>query len=129
MLTVDVIVTGGKVDLPCYLDLISEDGLAHAVLRYKKKRYVSAKQIRMYDAVTDIVEKLDENGFRIKVCHSCGFFTQKIDGSTNVVKGECMKCKMKSSACEPTETLIWSTCADYAPRELGKVIDIKNYRN
>ena len=129
VLTVDAIVTDGKNNLQCYMDLISEDGLAYAVLRYKKKKYTSAKQIRMYDAVSDIVEKLDEIGFRIKVCHSCGLFTSKIDGSTNMVKGDCMKCKIKSSVKEPTETLIWSTCEDYMPRELGKVIDIKNYRN
>ncbi len=129
VLTVDVIVTGEGRNLQCYLDLISEDGLAHAVLRYNKKRYVSANQIRMYDAVTDVVEKLDEKDLRIKVCHSCGFFTSKIDGSTNMVKGECMKCKVKSSVNEPVETLIWSTCEDYVPRELGKVIDIKSYRN
>ena len=129
VLTVDAVVTDGRNNLQCYLDLVSEDGLAHAVLRYKKKRYTSAKQIRMYDAVTDIVEKLDEIGFRIKVCHSCGLFTSKIDGSTNMVKGDCMKCKIKSSVQEPVETLIWSTCEDYVPRELGKVIDIKNYRN
>ena len=83
----------------------------------------------MYDAVSDIIGKLDEIGFRIKVCHSCGLFTSKIDGSTNMVKGDCMKCKIKSSVYEPVETLIWSTCEDYMPRELGKVIDIKNYRN
>ena len=129
VLTVDAVVTDGRNNLQCYLDLVSEDGLAHAVLRYKKKRYTSAKQIRMYDAVTDIVEKLDEIGFRIKVCHSCGLFSSKIDGSTNMVKGDCLKCKVKSSVQEPKETLIWSTCEDYVPRELGKVIDIKNYRN
>ncbi len=129
VLTVDTIVTDGKNNLQCYLDLISEDGLNYAVLRYKKKKYTSVKEIRMYDAVSNIVEKLDEIGFRIKICHSCGLFTKKIDGSTNMVKGDCMKCKMKSSICEPVETLIWSTCDDYVPRELGKVIDIKNYRN
>lgn len=129
ILTVDAIVTDGRNNLQCYLDLISEDGLARAVLRYKKKKYTSANQIRMYDAVSDIVETLDKIGFRIKVCHSCGLFMSKIDGSTNMVKGDCLKCKIKSEIPGPVETLIWSSCEDYMPRELGKVIDLKDYRN
>ncbi len=127
--TVDAIVTDGKNNLHCYLDLISEDGLARAVLRYKKKKYSSNNQIRMYDAVSEIVEKLDQIGFRIKICHSCGLFTSKVDGSTNMVKGDCLKCKINPSISGPMETVIWSTCAEYMPRELGKVIDIKDYRN
>lgn len=127
--TVDAIVTDGKNNLHCYLDLISEDGLARAVLRYKKKKYSSTNQIRMYDAVSDIVEKLDQIGFRIKICHSCGLFSSTIDGSTNMVKGSCLKCKINGEIPEPVDTVIWSTCAEYMPRELGKVIDINNYRN
>lgn len=127
--TVDAIVTDGKTDLHCYLDLISEDGLARAVLRYKKKKYSSNNQIRMYDAVSDIVEKLDQIGFRIKICHSCGLFTSKIDGSTNMVKGNCLKCKLNGGAVAPLETVIWSTCSEYVPRELGKVININEFRN
>ena len=83
----------------------------------------------MYDAVSEIVEKLDQIGFRIKICHSCGLFTSKVDGSTNMVKGDCLKCKINPSISGPMETVIWSTCAEYMPRELGKVIDIKDYRN
>ncbi len=129
VLTVDAIVTDGKNNLHCYLDLVSEDGLARAVLRYKKKKYTSSSQIRMYDAVSDIVEKLDQIGFRIKICHSCGLFTSKIDGSTNMVKGDCLRCKMNPQIKEAVETLIWSTCEDYVPRELGKVIDLNDFRN
>ncbi len=129
ILTVDALVTDGKNNLQCYLDLISEDGLARAILRYKKKKYSSANHIRMYDAVSDVVNKLDEIGFRIKICHSCGLFSSKIDGSTNMVKGDCLKCKMNPEIKEVVETLIWSTCDDYVPRELGKVIDLKDFRN
>lgn len=129
VLTVDAIVTDGRNNLQCYIDLIAEDGLARAVLRYKKKKYTSSSQIRMYDAVGDIVKKLDEIGFRIKICHSCGLFASKIDGSTNMVKGDCYKCKVKPEHKEIFETLIWSTCEDYIPREVGKVINIDQYRN
>lgn len=129
VMTVDAIVTDGKNNLHCYLDLVSEDGLARAVLRYKKKKYSSGSQIRMYDAIGDIVEKLDQIGFRIKICHSCGLFTSKVDGSTNMVKGDCMKCKMKPEILGPVETTIWSACEDYLPREIGKVIDLKDFRN
>ena len=128
VLTVDAIATDGKNNLHCYLDLISEDGLAKAVFRYKKKKYASNNQIRMYDAVSEIVEKLDSHGFRIKICHSCGCFNSKSDGSINMVKGECLKCKVNESVINPVDTLIYSSCEDYIPREIGKVIDINNYR-
>ena len=127
--TVDAIVTDGQNNLQCHLDLISEDGLARAVLRYKKKSYTSSSQIRMYDAVSDVVERLNQMGLRIKICHSCGLFTSKIDGSTNMVKGDCLKCKINPAVYEPMETLIWSSCDEYVPCELGKVIDIKDYRH
>ncbi len=129
VMMVDAIVTDGKNNLICSLELISEDGLARAVLKYKKKKYSSSNQIRMCDAIGDIVEKLDQIGFRIKICHSCGLFTPKIDGSTNMVKGDCMKCKVKPEIIGAVETLIWSSCEDYMPREIGKVIDLKDFRN
>ena len=49
VLTVDAIVTDGKNNLQCYLDLVSEDGLAHAVLRYKKKKYTFDDMYKEYD--------------------------------------------------------------------------------
>ena len=128
VLTVDAIVTDGKNNLHCYLDLVSEDGLAKAIFRYKKKKYESNNQIRMYDAVSEIVEKLDSHGFRIKICHSCGCFNSKSDGSINMVKGECLKCKVNESVINPVDTLIYSSCDDYIPKEIGKVIDLSNYR-
>lgn len=129
MVTVSTTVTDGKNSLDCSLDLISEDGFAKAVFRYKKKIYSSSKQLRMVDAISEVVKKLDEHGFRLKICHTCGYFTPLVDGTTNMIKGECFKSKISSPTEKPQETLVWSMCENYIPKEINKIVSMDEYRN
>lgn len=129
MTTVPVQVTDGKNNLQCKLDLISESGLVKAVFRFKKKKYSSSSQIRMLDAIKDISDKLNEHGFRLKICQSCGYFNLNLDGSTNMVKGYCNRLVVQKTAEEPMDTILWNACPFYLPQEVNKVIDINTFKD
>ena len=128
MSTVDVCVTDGRNNLACKLDLISESGLVRAVFRFKKKKYSSSSQIRMVDALKEVSDKLNEHGFRIKICQSCGYFNLKLDGSTNMVKGYCNRLVLQNQSEAPLDTILWNSCPYYVPQEVNKIIDINNFR-
>ncbi len=128
MSTVDVLVTDGKNNLKCKLDLISESGLVKAVFRFKKKKYSSSSQIRMVDAIKEVCDKLNEHGFRIKICQSCGYFNLKMDGSTNMVKGYCNRLVAQRESDVPMDTILWNACPYYVPQEVNKIIDINSFR-
>jgi hypothetical protein len=127
--TVDVCVTDGRNNLNCKLDLISESGLVKAVFRFKKKKYSSSSQIRMVDAIKEVCDKLNEHGFRIKICQSCGYFNLKLDGSTNMVKGYCNRLIVQKETDMPLDTILWNSCPYYVPQEVNKIIDISNFRD
>ena len=126
--TVMVDVTDGKNVLPCKLEMISEDGLVKVVFRFKKKKYVTDCYIRMCDAIKSITDKLFQHGFRIKICQTCAFFSPKIDGTTNMIKGFCNRQEADSAVLEPEEKLLWNFCPYYLPQDLNKIVDINNYK-
>lgn len=128
MSTVDVCVTDGKNNLQCKLDLISESGLVRAVFRFKKKKYSSSSQIRMVDAIKEVSDKLNEHGFRIKICQSCGYFNLKLDGSTNMVKGYCNRLVLQKESEVPLDTVLWNSCGYFVPQEVNKIIDLNSFR-
>lgn len=128
-LTVDVCVTDGKNNILCKLDLISEDGLAKAVFKFKNKKYTSDSFIRMFDAIKNISEKLEQYGFKLKICQNCMLFTSKIDGSTNMVKGFCNCENLEFANDNQRQRLLWNTCDCYVPVDVSKVIDFKSYQD
>lgn len=128
-ISVPVNVTNGKNVFPCTLDLVSEGGFKKAVFRYKKKKQETVQSyVRMCDAVKNISDILEQHGFRIKICQSCAYFSPKIDGTNNMVKGYCNKKAIDDPNCvDLPETLLWSTCEFFIPQEVNNVIDISNY--
>ncbi len=128
-ITVPVNVTNGRNVFLCRLELISEDGFKKAVFKYKNKKQESVQSyVRMCDAVKNITDILAQHGFRMKICQSCAYFTPKIDGTNNMVKGVCNREAVENPNCsELPETLLWSTCDYYIPEEVNKVIDISSY--
>ncbi len=126
---VPVNVTNGRNIFPCDLELISEDGFKKAVFRYKdKRRSTTQSYVRMCDAVKNISDTLAQRGFRIKICQSCAYFSPKIDGTNNMVKGYCNQKAVEDPNCtEFPETLLWNSCEYFIPEEVNKVIDISSY--
>lgn len=128
-ITVPVNVTNGRNIFPCSLELISDEGFKKAVFRYKNKKQETTQSfVRMCDAVKNISDLLEQHGFRIKICQSCAYFSPKIDGTNNMVKGYCNKKAVDDpNYGESPETVLWATCDNYIPEEVNKVIDISDY--
>lgn len=128
-IVVPVNVTNGKNVFPCFLDLISEGGFKKAVFRYKnKKQHTQQSYVRMCDAVKNISDILEQHGFRMKICQSCAYFSPKIDGTNNMVKGYCNQQAVQNpTSVDSPETLLWSSCEYYIPQEVNNVIDISSY--
>jgi len=122
--TVNALVTDGKKDLICKLDLVSEDGMRRVVFRFNKKRFISDAHLRMFDAMTDITKRLIDKGFTLKVCQNCAFFKPNPDGTVDLLKGLCF---YNVNPQEPNEadvrqTLIWNTCPVYKKLEFEQII-------
>ena len=128
-ITVPVSVTNGRNVFSCSIDLISEDGFKKAVFHYKnKKQETQQSYVRMCDAVKNISDILAQHGFRMKICQSCAYFSPKVDGTNNMVKGYCNMPAVQEQNCSDfPETLLWSSCDKYIPQEVTNVIDIANY--
>lgn len=122
--TVNSIVSDGKRDVICKIDLVSEDGMRKVVFRFKKKCFVSDAHLRMFDAMEDISRKLKTKGYTLKVCQNCVHFDSCNDGTVDLLKGFC---KLKGTPIEgqeeATQTLIWNTCQGFIPQKISNIID------
>ena len=110
----NIIVTDGRHDFQCQLELISDDGLARVKFINKGKTYTTKNnQLRMVDAIRELTEKLGDYGLSLKICQCCKYFQPLIDGSTNMVKG-CCKCQFQGRVDgDIIPTLVWNTCPKF----------------
>ena len=110
----DVIVTDGKQDYTCKVELISDDGLARVRFINKSKTYTTKNNhLRMVDALKELSHKLNDYGLTMKTCLGCKYFQPVVDGSTNMVQGNC-KCPMSGRIeGDIIPTLIWNTCPKF----------------
>ena len=110
----NVIVTDGKRDFQCQLELISDDGLARVKFINKNKTYTTKNNhLRMVDAIRELTRKLADYGLSLKVCQCCKYFQPLVDGSTNMVKGQC-NCQFQGRvAGDIIPTLVWNTCPKF----------------
>ncbi len=122
-LSIDVIVSTGKSDLPCKLEFISDKELSKVRFIFKNKKYTTSGHLRMIDALQELKSKLDDYGFIIKICSCCSHFKSCVDGSTNMLKGVCNCDYPSPSLKEPKPTLIWNSCSKFSPAKLNSLIE------
>ena len=122
-LSIDVVVSTGKSDLPCKLEFISDKGLSKVRFIFKNKKYTTGCHLRMIDALQELKSKLDDYGFILKICNCCSHFTSSVDGSTNMLKGTCSCDYPSPSLKEPKPTLIWNSCSKFSPAKLNNLIE------
>lgn len=121
--SVKVFATNGKANIPCKLDLISENGMAKVVFSFKKKKFTSSKQIRMVEALNELTEKLNDYGFHLKICYCCEYFSSIVDGSQNMIHGECSYDFKDKKPNDVLTTLIWNSCSACKPKKVISVIE------
>ena len=122
-LSIDVVVSTGKSDLPCKLEFISDKGISKVRFIFKNKKYTTGGHLRMIDALQELKSKLDDYGFILKICNCCSHFTSNVDGSTNMLKGTCSCDYPSPSLKEPKPTLIWNSCSKFSPARLNSLIE------
>lgn len=110
-------------ELPCKLEFISESGLAKIKFVYKKKKFVTARHLRMIDALQEIRQKLYDYGFVLKICSCCKYFSSNPDGSTNMLKGFCNSDYPSPTIKEKRPTLIWNSCSDFEPAKVTNLLE------
>lgn len=119
---IEVAVSDGKNNIPCKLELISENGLAKVKFIFKKKVFTTSTHLRMFDAISELVKKLADYGFILKICQCCANFQPNIDGSTNMVKGFCNH-KFVGSTSDTIPTLLWNSCKGFNQHETNNVFE------
>lgn len=121
-LVVDILVTDGKSNISCKLELISDNGLAKVKFMFKKKKFVTSSHLRMFDALQELILKLSDYGFVLKICQCCKNFTPNVDGSTNMVKGFCNN-EFTTTTEGKIPTLLWNSCRGFSQSEAKSVIE------
>ena len=121
--TVKVLATNGKANIPCKLDLISENGMAKVVFTFKKKKFTSNRQIRMVEALNELISKLNDYGFHLKICYCCEYFSSIVDGTKNMIHGECSYEFAGRKSDEVLTTLLWNSCSACKPKKIMSVIE------
>ena len=118
----NIVVTDGKRDFQCQLELISDDGLAKVKFINKKKTYITKNNhLRMIDAIRELSDKLNDYGLSLKICECCKYFQPVVDGSTNMIKG-CCNCQFKGRVeGDIIPTLVWNTCPRFEEHNVVKL--------
>ena len=121
--SVKVIATNGKANIPCKLDLISENKMAKVVFTFKNKKFTSSKQLRMVEALNELTSKLNDYGFQLKICYCCEYFSSIVDGTKNMIQGECSYEFTDKKPDDILTTLLWNSCSACKPKKTMSVIE------
>lgn len=123
-LVIDVLAQTKYGDRACKLEFIStESGLSKIRFIYKNKKYVTEPHLRMIDALQQLKSKMEDYGLKLKICSCCKKFTSSVDGSTNMLKGQCHNEFPSPLLTELRPTLIWNSCSSFEPAEINNYIE------
>lgn len=122
--TIKSCVGNEKKNMPCKLDLVSEDGMRKVVFRYGRKSLFSDSFLRMHDALNDIIMRLKDKGFMLKVCQNCEYFKSQPDGTMDLLKGTCSLQRNQNG--DEMEVLIWNGCTNFVERKNSNIINPEN---
>lgn len=123
-LVINVFVQTKYGDRACKLEFIStESGLSKIRFLYKNKKYVTDSHLRMIDALQQLKSKMEDYGLKLKICSCCKNFKSSVDGSTNMLKGQCSNEFPSPLLNEPRQTLIWNSCSSFEPAENSSYIE------
>lgn len=105
-----VLLSDGQRDIPCHLELISENNLAKVVFGFKKRKFTTNSYLSMMEALQELILKLNDYGFSLKICQCCKYFKPDSDESRNKVKGICQSYISEKSVSNRFPTLLWNSC-------------------
>ena len=137
-----VVVSAGDKKMNCKIELVEENGMIRAIFEFKNKKQATDLHLRVYDAIKSISNMLAEKEYEIvdpetkevvqkgcfdlQICQNCKYFTSKIDGTINVIKGSC-SCNAANVEGLEKLVMLWQCCENYAPAK-EKIVDLRKYR-
>jgi len=121
---VDATITNGKKELPCSLEIRTTDKYAQVIFNFKNKKLYSSKQPRVNYAVEEIIKKLKNQGFALKICMNCGFFymTESAISHYNGEKGLCLYNNFHNQSKGREFTCVWDGCYNIIPSQARNYI-------
>ncbi len=124
-LCINVTVITKHGERPCKLEFIStETGLSKIrFINHKNKKYTTDSHLRMVDALQQLKSKMKDYGLDLKICSCCSKFTSSIDGSTNMLKGQCHNDYPSPLLSQPRQTLIWNSCNCFEPSQINSLVE------
>ena len=140
--SIPVMVSAGDKKMKCTIDLIEENGMIRAIFSFKNKTQATDLHLRVFDAIKSISNMLsdkeyeivdpetkeivEKGNFDLQICQNCKYFTSKIDGTINIIKGTC-SCDAVNDGDLEKLVMLWQCCPNYVPAK-EKIIDMKKYR-
>ncbi len=139
-----VVVSAGNKKMDCSIELVEENGMVRAIFKFKNKKQSTDLYLRVFDAIKSVSnmlsdkeykiidpetkEVIEKGNFDLRICQNCKYFTSKIDGTINVIKGTC-SCAGNNPDNIMSENLVmlWYCCENYAPAK-EKIVDMRQYR-
>ena len=116
--------------------------MIRAIFSFKNKKQATDLHLRVYDAIKSISnmladkeyeivdpdskEVVERGRFDLQICQNCKYFTSKIDGTINIIKGSCSCADANAEGLEKL-VMLWQSCENYAPAK-EKIVDLKKYR-
>ncbi|MBD5402478.1 glycosyltransferase family 2 protein [bacterium] len=123
-LPIDVMVQTKHGERSCKLEFIStENGLSRIRFIYKNKKYTTSTHLRMIDALQQLKSKMDDYGLILKICSCCSKFSSCVDGTTNMLKGQCHNDYPSPRLNEPKPTLVWNSCSCFEAAKINSFIE------
>lgn len=138
-----VTVSAGNKRMNCSIELLEENGMIRAIFKFKNKKQATDLHLRVFDAIKSISNMLSEReyeivdpntrevvekgNFDLRICQNCKYFTSKVDGTINIIKGSCSNNIDTASSGEKL-VMLWNCCENYAPAK-EKIVNLKQYKN
>lgn len=137
--SIPVVVSAGDKKMNCEIDLIEEEGMIRAVFSFKNRKQATDLHLRVYDAIKSVSnmlsdreyqivdpetkEVVEKGNFDLEICQNCKYFTSKVDGTINVIKG-CCSCDNVSSE---KIVMLWNSCEKYVSAK-QKIVKMNEYK-
>ncbi len=107
--------TDGNREYPCKVEIIDTEGLVKLSLWFKRKKLTTGEHLRSSSALQELIDRLNEKGFSLKVCQNCGFFESDSTGRFDNKQGKCLMQVVQKTNSFPETTQVWSSCSNFIP--------------
>ena len=141
--SIPVVVAAGNKKMNCAIELVEEDNMVRAIFKFKNKKQSTDLYLRVFDAIKsvsnmlaekeyeivdpDTKEVVEKGNFDLRICQNCKYFTSKIDGTINIIKGTCSCNNSEYNNTAENIVMLWHCCNNYAPAK-EKIVDLDQYR-